>query len=54
LKIDLVCSVESLDKAIEIITQNAKTGQVGDGKIFIYDVLDSIRIRTGECGESAL
>ncbi|MDH7604387.1 MAG: P-II family nitrogen regulator [Melioribacter sp.] len=31
-----------------------KTGQVGDGKIFIYDVKDAIRIRTGESGESAL
>jgi nitrogen regulatory protein P-II 1 len=39
---------------VETILKAAKTGQVGDGKIFIYDVEDAIRVRTGESGESAL
>ncbi|MEG8989598.1 P-II family nitrogen regulator [Ignavibacteria bacterium 4148-Me] len=53
-KIELICSDDKLEKAIEIIINVGKTGQVGDGKIFIYDVKDAIRIRTGESGESAL
>lgn len=54
LKIELVCSDSAAEKAVEIITKTANTGQVGDGKIFIYDVADAVRIRTGESGESAL
>lgn len=54
LKIELICADEKAEKALEIIINTAKTGQVGDGKIFIYDVQDAIRIRTGESGESAL
>lgn len=54
LKIELICSDNLLDKAIDIIMKTARTGQVGDGKIFVYDVIDSIRIRTGESGEGAL
>lgn len=53
-KIELICSDDKLEKAIEIIINVGKTGQVGDGKIFIYDVKDAIRIRTGESGEAAL
>jgi len=53
-KIELICTDDKLEKAIEIIINAGKTGQVGDGKIFIYDVKDAIRIRTGESGESAL
>jgi len=53
-KIELICSDDRLEKAIQIIIDVGKTGQVGDGKIFIYDVKDAIRIRTGESGESAL
>jgi len=53
-KIELICTDDKLEKAIEIIINVGKTGQVGDGKIFIYDVKDAIRIRTGESGESAL
>lgn len=54
IKIELVCSDHQLDKAVEIIETISKTGQVGDGKIFISTVEDAIRIRTGESGESAL
>jgi nitrogen regulatory protein P-II 1 len=41
-------------KVIDAILKAAKTGQVGDGKIFIYDVEDAIRIRTEESGKAAL
>ena len=54
IKIELICPDGRTESAVEIIIKTAKTGQVGDGKIFIYNVHDSIRIRTGESGESAL
>jgi nitrogen regulatory protein P-II 1 len=54
LKIEIVCTDEAAEKAVEIITKKANTGQVGDGKIFIYNVQDAIRIRTSESGENAL
>ncbi|MGK9476034.1 P-II family nitrogen regulator [Melioribacter sp. OK-6-Me] len=53
-KIELICADDRLETAIDIIIKIARTGQVGDGKIFIYDVKDGIRIRTGESGESSL
>ncbi|MBI1939081.1 MAG: P-II family nitrogen regulator [Ignavibacteriales bacterium] len=54
LKIELICSDERAEAALEIIIKTSKTGEVGDGKIFVYNVADAIRIRTGESGESAL
>jgi len=54
IKIELVCSDEETEKAIDIIIKTAKTDQVGDGKIFIYNLKDAIRIRTGESGDAAL
>lgn len=54
LKIELICSDERAENAVDIIIKTSKTGDVGDGKIFIYNVQDAIRIRTGESGESAL
>jgi len=54
IKIELVCSDEETEKAIDIIMKTAKTDQVGDGKIFIYNLKDAIRIRTGESGDAAL
>lgn len=54
IKIEVVVTSELLDKAIDAILKAAKTGQVGDGKIFIYDVQDVIRIRTEESGKEAL
>ena len=41
-------------KAVEAITEGARTGEVGDGKIFVYPVVETIRIRTGERNEQAL
>jgi|SRR5690606_34431783 len=54
LKIELICSDESLTNAVELIISNSRTGEVGDGKIFILDVQEAIRIRTEESGNSAL
>lgn len=54
IKLEVVVPTEKADKVIAIIAQTSKTGEFGDGKIFVYNVLDAIRIRTGEQGESAL
>lgn len=54
LKIESVVSDEILEQAIEAIRQAAYTGKIGDGKIFIFDVEQVIRIRTGETGEGAI
>jgi len=54
IKLELICPNEKTEKAVDIIIKTAKTEQVGDGKIFIYDLKDAIRIRTGESGDSAL
>jgi nitrogen regulatory protein P-II 1 len=54
LKVELVCPSERAEIAIDIIIKKSRTEQVGDGKIFIYDLKDAIRIRTGESGDSAL
>ncbi len=54
IKIELVCSDDQTEQAVDIIIKTAKTDQVGDGKIFIYNLKDAIRIRTGESGEGAL
>ncbi len=54
IKIEVVVEKEKVEKVIDAILRTAKTGQVGDGKIFIYDVQDVIRIRTEESGKEAL
>jgi nitrogen regulatory protein PII len=54
LKVEVVCMDAQLDKAIDIIINRAKTGEVGDGKIFIMNVEEAIRIRTEESGEIAV
>ncbi len=48
LKLELVVDDERLDACVEAITQAARTGKIGDGKIFVYDVEQVVRIRTGE------
>jgi nitrogen regulatory protein P-II 1 len=53
-KIEVVCGDGLVESAVEAIVSAARTGRIGDGKIFISDVLDAIRIRTGERGETAL
>lgn len=54
LKIEVVVPEALLDSAIEAIIQGAKTGKIGDGKIFVFDVENVIRIRTGETGPAAV
>ncbi len=54
IKVEAVVRDDQLEEVINIISKEAKTGEVGDGKIFIYDIEDSIRIRTGERGDSAI
>lgn len=54
IKIEVVVSVDMVDKAIEVIRRSANTGKIGDGKIFVTPVDMAVRIRTGEQGECAL
>ena len=54
IKIEIVVSAPFLDKAVDIIAKNAKTGKIGDGKIFVSKVERVLRIRTGEENEEAL
>ena len=53
-KLDIVVADEMVDKVIDSITKTAHTGKIGDGKIFVMNVEDAIRIRTGEKGDEAI
>jgi nitrogen regulatory protein P-II 1 len=53
-KVEVVCSDNNLQTVLDIILRTAQTGQIGDGKIFVTNLADTIRIRTGETGEDAL
>lgn len=53
-KIEVAVADELLDQVIEAIEKAANTGKIGDGKIFVFDLLQAIRIRTGETGSDAL
>ena len=53
-KIEAAIKTEMLDQAIEAIEKSASTGKIGDGKIFVFDLAQVIRIRTGETGAEAL
>ena len=54
IKLDIVVSDKMVNKVVETITKTAQTGKIGDGKIFIMNVEEAIRIRTGEKGETAV
>ena len=54
IKIEVVVDDAQLDRAVESITAAARTGRIGDGKIFISDITDVVRIRTGESGPAAI
>jgi nitrogen regulatory protein P-II 1 len=54
IKIEVVVSDSQVPAAIEAITDAARTGRIGDGKIFISEILDVLRIRTGEAGDAAV
>jgi nitrogen regulatory protein P-II 1 len=54
IKIEIVVKDESLDYVLAILQKEAKTGEVGDGKIFVYNIENAIRIRTGDQGDAAI
>ena len=54
MKLEIVLTDEFAPRAVEVITQAAKTGKIGDGKIFVFELEQVIRIRTGETGADAL
>ena len=54
IKIEVVVPDDRADRVVEAIASTAKTGQIGDGKIFVIEVEQALRIRTGETAEAAL
>lgn len=54
LKVEAVVADAGVQSAIEAITKAAQTGKIGDGKIFVSDIGEAVRIRTGETGDGAL
>ncbi len=53
-KVEAAINDDALDRVIEAIEKSANTGKIGDGKIFVFDLLQVVRIRTGETGPDAL
>jgi len=53
-KLELVVADSVADQMVEVITKTAQTGKIGDGKIFVLDVEQAVRVRTGETGEDAI
>lgn len=53
-KLEIVCADDQCASLVEAIVSSGRTGEVGDGKIFVTDIADVIRIRTGESGTSAV
>ena len=54
LKLEIAVDDNQLDDVIDTLTKAARTGKIGDGKIFVLDLASAVRIRTGESGSSAL
>ena len=54
IKLEVIVSDELVDDVINAVTKSAQTGRIGDGKIFVTSLEDTIRIRTGERGEEAI
>ena len=54
LKLELAVADELADRVLETITNTAQTGQIGDGKLFVWDLTAAVRIRTGESGSDAI
>ncbi|MBM3508000.1 MAG: P-II family nitrogen regulator [Alphaproteobacteria bacterium] len=54
IKVEVVVADSLADRAVEAIQRGASTGQIGDGKIFVFDISQAVRIRTGETGADAL
>ena len=54
MKLEIIVADDMLDVALQAIQNAAQTGRIGDGKIFVSDVSEAIRIRTGETGDEAI
>lgn len=54
IKLEIALGEDRIEAAVDAISKAAKTGQIGDGKIFVYDLEQAIRIRTGETGAGAV
>lgn len=53
-KLELVVKDKIVDEVVQLIAKTARTGEVGDGKIFVYQVENAVRVRTGESGDEAI
>ena len=53
-KLEVAVPSEQADQVIDVITESTRTGKIGDGKIFVVDLQQAVRIRTGESGDDAL
>jgi nitrogen regulatory protein P-II 1 len=53
-KSEVICGDDTVERAVDAIVNAARTGRIGDGKIFVSEVLEVVRIRTGERGDQAL
>jgi nitrogen regulatory protein P-II 1 len=54
IKVEVVVADKDVQSVLDTIMRSAQTGQVGDGKIFVSELIDAVRIRTGEVGEAAV
>ena len=54
IRLEIAVNEDFVDKTIDAVTSAAKTGQIGDGKIFVLELIDCVRIRTGEQGNKAI
>lgn len=54
IKLEVIVEADRADQVVESVAEAARTGKMGDGKIFVYDVAQAIRIRNGDLGKSAL
>ena len=54
IKVEAAVAADQVEQVVESITNAARTGKIGDGKIFVYDLEQTVRIRTGEAGTEAL
>jgi len=54
LRLDVFVTDDVVEEAVDAILKSCQTGEIGDGKVFVSDVLDAVRIRTGERGDAAL
>jgi nitrogen regulatory protein P-II 1 len=53
-KIEIVVEAKDLDEAVKVVVENARTGSIGDGKIFVSTIEEVVRVRTGEKGKEAI